>query len=589
MKYSICIVLFFVVTMALSAETIIPPGPVQGVWNEAGSPYRITGNLSIATGTTLQLDEGVEVIFEGTFRINVSGRILSLGSQANPVSITAQDTLNGWSGIRIQDTGGTGNLPSRFEYTQFSYGKAMWGATGSDPLNFGGAIWASNAGVLSFEYCTFYRCKSIQDGSVIYAQNNTTIIMDNCIVKSCESGFFGGVFVKNGGANISNTLFEGNIATTFGAGIYLYECTPANVISCKLIDNSAGAVTGIYCFDSPLKVINCLFAGNSTTMGLGGGIGAIYGTLTVTNCTFYQNHSAIGGGAIWVNSLSSAAQITNSIFWANTPTPVASTSSSYVLQYCSLQAAEGNDTNIVGDPLFEDVPYSFVLSDNSPCIDAGSPDTEDLMLPEFDLDGNPRLADGNGDGTATIDIGCYEWQPSNVGILTGLVLDATSQSPIVGALIIVGGQNLESDADGIFSIELEAGLYELSCIATGFQDVVMTDIEVLAGQTLLITIIMEGASGVEDHTPNIAQKLAAFPNPFTRNTELRWAKSAKRIEIFNIRGQRIRLFTGSAVPITNKLNWDGLDHSGKSVPTGVYYARVSFESGSATTKLLLIK
>ncbi len=590
MRRSFCLFLLFVLVCVLAAETIVPSGPVQGIWNETGSPYRITGNLTVDSGTTLQLEEGVQVIFEGTYKISVSGRVLGLGTQLNPVSITAQDTLNGWSGIRFQDTGGMGNLPSRFEYTQFSYGRAIWGSSASDPMNYGGAIWASNAGTLTFDNCSFYRCKSIQDGSAIFAKENTSIVMDNCVVKSCQSGFFGGVFVKNGSASISNTLFDGNTATTFGAGVYVYECAEANIISCKFIDQSAGAVTGIYCFSSPLKVINSLFVNNATTMGLGGGIGAIFGTLTVTNCTFYQNHSATGGGAIWVNSLTAPAQITNSIFWENTPTPIAYTSSSYELHYCSTQTPEGDETNISGDPLFEDVPGSFMLSSTSACIDAGSPDTDGLMLPEYDFGGNPRFADGNGDGIPTIDIGCYEWQPSTIGILAGQVIDVNTLSPIEGALISIDGHNVVSDSEGLFSLELEAGFYLLSCTATGYDDYTADDIEIIAGQTLNLTINMESTTGVDSDTPALVNRLVAYPNPFTQSTELHWtAKNAVKVEVFNIRGQRIHQYLDLGVLNAHKLVWDGRDHSGSLVPAGVYYFKVSFETGSATTKIVLIR
>jgi len=48
--------------------------------------------------------------------------------------------------------------------------------------------------------------------------------------------------------------------------------------------------------------------------------------------------------------------------------------------------------------------YPFALSALSPCIDAGTPDTTGLNLPEFDLAGNPRVFN------EIIDMGAYEWQ-----------------------------------------------------------------------------------------------------------------------------------------------------------------------------------
>jgi len=51
--------------------------------------------------------------------------------------------------------------------------------------------------------------------------------------------------------------------------------------------------------------------------------------------------------------------------------------------------------------------YPYALSANSPCIDAGNPDTTGLNLPPTDLAGNPRIYNGR------IDMGAYEWQDTS--------------------------------------------------------------------------------------------------------------------------------------------------------------------------------
>ena len=67
-----------------------------------------------------------------------------------------------------------------------------------------------------------------------------------------------------------------------------------------------------------------------------------------------------------------------------------------------------DDTNINTDPMFyggEEYPYN--LSDNSPCIDAGTLDLPDFIeLPDKDLAGNPRIFNDK------IDMGAYEWDPT---------------------------------------------------------------------------------------------------------------------------------------------------------------------------------
>jgi len=73
--------------------------------------------------------------------------------------------------------------------------------------------------------------------------------------------------------------------------------------------------------------------------------------------------------------------------------------------------------NINEDPLFV-YPTSgdFHLTEFSPCIDAGTPDTTGLHLPPWDLDGNIRIWDGNGDSLAIVDIGCYEFGAPFYGV-----------------------------------------------------------------------------------------------------------------------------------------------------------------------------
>ena len=52
----------------------------------------------------------------------------------------------------------------------------------------------------------------------------------------------------------------------------------------------------------------------------------------------------------------------------------------------------------------------FRLQSTSPCIDTG----DNTFVPsgvDGDLDGSKRIVDGDSDGTATVDIGAYEYQP----------------------------------------------------------------------------------------------------------------------------------------------------------------------------------
>jgi len=78
--------------------------------------------------------------------------------------------------------------------------------------------------------------------------------------------------------------------------------------------------------------------------------------------------------------------------------------------YSGIDDETGQNGNISADPLFVDfADRNLRLQPSSPAIDAGTRAVP--HLPRTDLDGNPRVVDGNGDGTVLPDIGAYEFIP----------------------------------------------------------------------------------------------------------------------------------------------------------------------------------
>jgi hypothetical protein len=589
MKTYILAVCLIVFASGLSCETIVQPGAVQGSWNADGSPYRIMGDINIPNGAALHVGPGVNVIFHGTYRFDVMGQLVCAGLNENHVVFTAQDTLMGWQSVRFNNTAQT-NPPSSFDYTEFNFGKAINGTSSTDPINEGGAVWAVNAGTLTFNNCKFNRCKSMGDGSVICASAATNITMTSCSIKRCETEWFGAICVRNGAVNIQDTEFVNNYSNVFGAAMYLSACSAVNLISCTFMSNAAGALGGIYCLYSPLVIKNSFFLGNYTDTGRGGAIGVTHGTTTITNCTFVGNTTPMDGGAIWFNLLDAPPVITNSIFWDNLPDAISAITTTYQLFYCSMQVPQGGPTNIWGNPFFSNAANdNYTLSPVSPCIDTGTPDPAGLDLPQTDLAGLPRVADGNMDTVFRIDMGCYELPGAPpVGEIAGQVIDMQGQ-PVAGATITTGSQTAVSNTWGLYSFQIEQGTYNVTCLKQGYVSVTHYDVAVTIGHTSTVNFSL-GTVDISDQTniPALAS-VCSNPSPFRDNTNISFSLSKSnpvRIEIYNIKGQKVRtLFDAALSAGDHQIAWDGSDDYHIPMGNGIYLCRLVCEKETLSLRL----
>ena len=173
-----------------------------------------------------------------------------------------------------------------------------------------------------------------------------------------------------------------------------------NIITNNWSEYSEGAV---FLINSSAKFINNLIYGNCGGSPSSGGI-----ICTDNTNAIIINNTLIGGGfwPMWLCitgvlcDATSSAQITNCIFWNTGSNDFSNCTVTYS---CFDKDIEGIG-NINVYPNFSDTTANdFTLLSNSACIDAGSPDTTGLNLPDFDIIGNPRIG-GNG-----IDMGAFEY------------------------------------------------------------------------------------------------------------------------------------------------------------------------------------
>src|SRR5438874_2256408 len=98
----ICLILCSIDT---SASTNITTANVSGHWTLAGSPYVIYNNITVQSTASLVIDPGVQVIFNGSYFVEVYGILRAAGTSSQHISFTVSDTT-GWTTDTATGTGG---------------------------------------------------------------------------------------------------------------------------------------------------------------------------------------------------------------------------------------------------------------------------------------------------------------------------------------------------------------------------------------------------------------------------------------------------------------------------------------------------
>ncbi|MDD4308970.1 MAG: T9SS type A sorting domain-containing protein [Candidatus Cloacimonetes bacterium] len=105
-------------------------------------------------------------------------------------------------------------------------------------------------------------------------------------------------------------------------------------------------------------------------------------------------------------------------------------------------------------------------------------------------------------------------------------------------------------------------------------------------------IIPNPSGNNDEHAIPSAIVSSLYPNPVFSECTIKISNSnpePANLEIFNLRGQKIRNLN-SPVRITDHiLHWDTKDSLGKPCPSGIYFYRVSSRSSSISKKLILIR
>jgi len=79
-----------------------------GPWNLTGSPYTVIGDVTVPTGETLTIEPGVQVKFDGYYRIIADGNLTAVGLDTSRIIMTSNmpfPSPGDWGSIKINSTG----------------------------------------------------------------------------------------------------------------------------------------------------------------------------------------------------------------------------------------------------------------------------------------------------------------------------------------------------------------------------------------------------------------------------------------------------------------------------------------------------
>jgi len=266
----------------------------------------------------------------------------------------------------------------------------------------------------------------------------------------------GGILIQYSSPTIKNNIISWNEAinasagiTSAGGGAIRSGDSNPHILNNVISYNQGLYGGGIVMNYSGAIIKNNVIIGNSGGEDFGGGglwfLSNGSRPLILENNTIVNNSSAIGGGGIrlW----SSSAAVTNNIIWGNTASfsPQIQGNSGDIT-YCCIEGGYTGEGNIDQNPVF--IPDSFILSDDSPCIDAGH-SGESYYDPEDPV--NPGYALYPAKGILHSDIGVY----GGAGC-THLPNVITSIEQLPGRSKGVVVKLFPNPAVSIISIELEA-------------------------------------------------------------------------------------------------------------------------------------
>jgi parallel beta-helix repeat protein len=232
----------------ISGENAIAGTPKSGTisadeaWTTAGSPYWIEGDIIVSTTATLTINPGVQIRFDGFFKLQVNGNLVAVGTESSSIRITSNRTSpasEDWDVISISSSG-----HAEIARCEISYSRNGINIYSSDNIIANNTIsfskeegikisWSSNNDI------SHNNVSGNRYGILLYSSSDNTIESNIVKYNHGDISLEKGIGIKLESSN-GNTLEDNEISNNDGSGIELISSSDNSMINNDISSNEAG-------------------------------------------------------------------------------------------------------------------------------------------------------------------------------------------------------------------------------------------------------------------------------------------------------------------------------------------------------------